>query len=141
MPALRPLSFLTHDRRSGAITVGAEASAFLSSLQAPVVLVSVAGSARTGKSFLANQILGQMDGFEAKPGLHACTRGVWLWPAVQHVNVPTSSGSRRVSLVVLDCQGIKDDHAEDRLFCIAAALSSVVVYNLLGVLDEIMHEL
>ena len=140
MPGVKAaLPFLSYDRH-GCISVGVDASSFLSTLHSPVVFVTVAGPTRTGKSFLANQILGRMDGFEVKPGVHASTRGVWLWPAVQHINVPTSNGSRRVSLVVLDCQGLKDDHAEDRLFCIAAALSSAVVYNALGALDEIRHE-
>ena len=140
MPLVKPLPFLTQDRHSGIITVGTDAANFLSALQSPVVLVSIAGPGRTGKSFLANQILGRMDGFDVKPGLSACTRGVWLWPSAQHINVPTPNGPRRVSLLVLDCQGVKDDPFENRCFCIAAALSSAVVYSSLGALEEQQHE-
>ena len=74
--------------------------------------------------------------------MHACTRGVWLWPAAQYVDVPCprTGAARRVALVVLDCQGVHDDE-EDSLFCIAAALSSALVYSTMGAIDPTQLEL
>ena len=57
MPGVKAaLPFLSYDRH-GCISVGVDASSFLSTLHSPVVFVTVAGPTRTGKSFLANQIL------------------------------------------------------------------------------------
>ena len=99
---------------------------------------------RCGKSFLASQLIAGRSlsidngsgGFDVRAGLHACTRGVWLWPVPQYVEI----SGRRTALLILDCQGVRDDDS-DRLFCVAAALSSAVIYSQLGAIDEAQLEL
>ena len=77
---------LLYSYRGSSLTLSDEAAAYLGTLASPVAMVCVAGASRTGKSFLANQLLGRMDGFDVRPGMYANTRGVWLWPSAQSVD-------------------------------------------------------
>ena len=156
-PRTAPLPLLSYER--GVLAVGDEAARYLSTLSVPTALVCVAGPTRTGKSFLANQLVASVGAshasggaiesrsgaFEVRAGLYACTSGVWLWPSPQYVDVPCarSNGEResvRVALLMLDCQGVRDEET-DRLFCVAAALSCAIVYSTLGAIDEAQLEL
>ena len=132
--AVSPLPFITY--AYGELSIGDAASTFLEEINGSLALITVAGIGRSGKSFLANQLLGQMDGFQVRSGMHPCTRGVWLWPTVQYVDTHTG----RVGLVILDCQSVRDDE-EDCLFCVAAALSAAVVFSTCGAIDEVQLEL
>ena len=97
---LRALPFLSYEA-GGKVAVGVQASDYISSLDSPVLFVAIAGTSRSGKSFLANQVLGRMDGFDVKAGINACTRGVcdpvctslqlsfsqWHLPAYEYVRL------------------------------------------------------
>ena len=46
-------------------------------------IVSLVGKYRTGKSFLLNRVILDMQnnsGFEVGPSINPCTKGIWLWP-------------------------------------------------------------
>ena len=61
----------------GRLVVHEHAAAVLSSaaaFRAPLAVLAVTGSARCGKSFLLNQLLGRADGFPTSAGVRACTR-------------------------------------------------------------------
>ena len=101
----------------GRLHVGEEAAAYLASLRGPVALICSAGTPHSGKSFLANRLLGNMDGFRVRGGSRRSdrTRCVWLWPSAQHVLASEpGGGTQRVALVVLDCQGL-DAEEDDEL--------------------------
>jgi hypothetical protein len=42
-------------------------------------VIAVAGRARTGKSFILNQLLGQSAGFRLAHSHRPCTKGLWIW--------------------------------------------------------------
>ena len=47
-----------------------------------IIIVSVIGKARTGKSYLMNLLLdliGKGNGFQVASSLQSCTKGIWLW--------------------------------------------------------------
>ena len=144
MPPRAPIPLLSYSSRTNSITLNEDAATVLSNIQTPVALIAVAGPTRCGKSFLASQLIAGRSlsidngsgGFDVRAGLHACTRGVWLWPVPQYVEI----SGRRTALLILDCQGVRDDDS-DRLFCVAAALSSAVIYSQLGAIDEAQLEL
>lgn len=49
------------------------------SIKTPIGVVSVCGRARTGKSYILNQLLGQSTGFQLAHSHRPCTKGLWIW--------------------------------------------------------------
>ena len=62
--------------------INPQALNFLRSIKEEIIIVSVVGKARTGKSYLMNLLLdlvGKNNGFQVASSLHSCTKGIWLW--------------------------------------------------------------
>ena len=107
--------------------------------QQPLAALSITGTARSGKSFLVNQLVGQMDGFRVSAGVRRCTRGLWLWSEPPLVSTHDAS---QVALLLIDCEGLDGDGVNsERLFCLAAALSSSLIFNTTGGIDEAQLQL
>lgn len=114
-----------------------EAVELLRSIRTPVGVIAVAGRARTGKSFILNQLLGRSAGFRLAHTHRPCTKGIWIW----------SRPVRRVGpdkepyhLLLLDSEGIDayNQTAQDgvQLLSMAVLLSSTFVFNQMGPIDE-----
>jgi hypothetical protein len=122
---------------AGRYTVGAEASAWLEGLASrELVVASVAGRYRTGKSLLVNRALLQRHGgtaFAVGPTVQACTKGVWLF--AEPLELPDGR-----TLVVLDTEGIGSLDAsaahDAHVLSLALLLSSIFLYNSVGAIDE-----
>ncbi|CAI9602493.1 unnamed protein product [Staurois parvus] len=89
---------------------------------------------RTGKSYMMNKLAGIQKGFELSAAVQAKTKGIWMW-CVPH---PTM---KEHTLVLLDTEGLGDVRKGDkkndlRIFCLSVLLSSVLVYNSRGTIDE-----
>uniref|UniRef100_A0A671K5B1 Guanylate binding protein 1 n=1 Tax=Sinocyclocheilus anshuiensis TaxID=1608454 RepID=A0A671K5B1_9TELE len=102
-----------------------DAIEFLSRINEPVVVVSVVGLYRTGKSYLMNRLAGQQSGFALGNILESKTKGIWMW-CVPH---PNKEGH---TLVLLDTEGLGDvakgDSKNDGwIFCLAVLLSSTLL--------------
>ncbi|WIA28438.1 hypothetical protein OEZ86_010982 [Tetradesmus obliquus] len=132
-----PLQLISIDSATGRVSCGEEALACLRSIKTPIGVVSVCGRARTGKSYILNQLLGQSTGFQLAHSHRPCTKGLWIW----------SKPFRRVGpdgneyhLVLLDSEGIDayDQRAQDgvQLLSLAVLLSSMFVFNQMGPIDE-----
>jgi hypothetical protein len=77
-----------------------QAQKFLSGLQKPLAVITVAGLYRTGKSYLLNRvILNRETGFGMSPTVNSCTKGLWIWPETIHA---TTSDGTTVNLLVVD---------------------------------------
>ncbi|KAG5277942.1 hypothetical protein AALO_G00093110 [Alosa alosa] len=103
-------------------------------IQQPVVVVAVVGLYRTGKSYLMNRLAGQQSGFALGSTIESKTKGFWMW-CVPH---PYSQGQ---TLVLLDTEGLGDvdkgDSKNDAwVFCLGVLLSSTMVYNSRGTIDN-----
>ncbi|XP_062410327.1 guanylate-binding protein 1-like isoform X1 [Sardina pilchardus] len=103
-------------------------------IQQPVVVVSVVGLYRTGKSYLMNRLAGQQSGFALGSTIESKTKGIWMW-CVPH---PFQPGH---TLVLLDTEGLGDvdkgDSKNDAwVFCLGVLLSSTMVYNSRGTIDN-----
>ncbi|KAK7130464.1 hypothetical protein R3I93_019954 [Phoxinus phoxinus] len=118
----------------GKLCVQESALQILQQIQEPVVVVAVVGLYRTGKSYLMNRLAGKQTGFALGSTIESKTKGIWMW-CVSH---PTKAGT---TLVLLDTEGLGDvdkgDSKHDtNIFCLAVLLSSTLVYNSRGTIDN-----
>ncbi|XP_051984797.1 guanylate-binding protein 3-like isoform X2 [Xyrauchen texanus] len=119
---------------NGSLCVCKDTIEFLSRINEPVVVVSVVGLYRTGKSYLMNRLARQQSGFALGNTIESKTKGIWMW-CVPH---PLIEGQ---TLVLLDTEGLGDVNKGDSkndgwIFCLAVLLSSTLVYNSRGTIDN-----
>lgn len=113
----------------------------------PVAVVSVAGAFRTGKSFLLGFFLRYLQnsnrsswlgdensplrGFKWRDGCERHTTGILVWNEVFLVK---ASQGQEIAVLLMDTQGMHDDHSTIKesatIFALSTMMSSVVVYNL-----------
>ncbi|XP_060796123.1 guanylate-binding protein 1-like [Neoarius graeffei] len=118
----------------GKMAVQQGALQILEQIQQPVVVVAVVGLYRTGKSYLMNCLAGQQTGFALGSTIESKTKGIWMW-CVPHPRKPGHT------LVLLDTEGLGDvDKGDERhdtwIFCLAVLLSSTLVYNSMGTINN-----
>ncbi|KAM4014916.1 guanylate-binding protein 1-like isoform 2-T3 [Anomaloglossus baeobatrachus] len=111
-----------------------EAEKILLEISQPVVVVAIVGKYRTGKSYLMNKLAGRRTGFALGSSIQSKTKGIWMW-CVPH---PEKSGH---TLVLLDTEGLGDVEKGDCkndawIFSLAVMLSSSLVFNSLGTIDQ-----
>ncbi|XP_067218607.1 guanylate-binding protein 1-like isoform X3 [Chanodichthys erythropterus] len=128
-----PVCLIENDE-NGKLCVKKQAKDILDGIKEPVVVVSVVGLYRTGKSYIMNRLAGQQSGFALGSTIESKTKGIWMW-CVPH---PTKEGH---TLVLLDTEGLGDvDKGDEKhdtwIFCLAVLLSSTLVYNSLGTIDN-----
>ena len=113
---------------------------YLNSVTKPLVIISVAGLYRTGKSYLLNRLLGKEVGFPLGSTVQSETKGIWIWVS------PHPMDPDKV-LVLLDTEGLADPEKgnathDAQIFCLALLLSSTFVYNSKGTIDNnALHDL
>ncbi|CAG8598270.1 9358_t:CDS:2 [Paraglomus brasilianum] len=121
-----------NNSQPGSIQIMEDALTIIKEIEEPVAVIAVVGSFRRGKSFLANLLLGRIDGFELGATVHGCTRGIYMW------DTPFLLNGQRV--IILDCEGINDPEQDQTwatmLFVLCLAISSVLVYNVNGVVEK-----
>ncbi|KAA0710782.1 Guanylate-binding protein 6 GTP-binding protein 6 [Triplophysa tibetana] len=118
----------------GKLCVQESAVQILQKIEQPVVVVSVVGLYRTGKSYLMNRLAGKQTGFALGSTIQSKTKGIWMW-CVPH---PTK---KETTLVLLDTEGLGDvdkgDSKHDtKIFSLAVLLSSTIVLNSRGTIDN-----
>ncbi|GBG71009.1 hypothetical protein CBR_g8307 [Chara braunii] len=104
----------------------------ISQIDLPVAVVAVIGPYRSGKSFLLNQLLSLScdEGFGVGHKRDTQTKGIWVWGQPIIVDI----ASQKTAVLFLDTEGFesvgKANAYDDRIFALAAILSSVLIYNL-----------
>ncbi|CAG9318600.1 unnamed protein product [Blepharisma stoltei] len=112
---------------------------FLNSIKTKVSVVAVAGKYRTGKSYMLNKIILDVEGpgFGVGPTINPCTKGLWIWS--EPIPVKAVDG-QDVSLLVIDSEGLgafdEDANHDTRIFMLSVLLSSYFIYNSVGSIDE-----
>ena len=99
----------------------------------PVVVITIIGTQRTGKSYLMNRLMGRSDGFPLGSTMEAKTKGFWLWSG----DFP---GNSNYAMVLIDVEGLADpmkgspEH-DLKLFTLSLLASSMFIYNTMGNID------
>uniref|UniRef100_A0A670IN38 GB1/RHD3-type G domain-containing protein n=1 Tax=Podarcis muralis TaxID=64176 RepID=A0A670IN38_PODMU len=122
------------ENRDRKLFVCEKALRLLSEIRQPVVVVAIVGRYRTGKSYLMNKLAGRNSGFPLGSTVQSKTKGIWMWC----VPYPGRPGQ---TLVLLDTEGLDDVEKGDTqndtwIFALAVLLSSTLVYNSFGVIDQ-----
>uniref|UniRef100_A0A7M4F069 Guanylate-binding protein 1-like n=1 Tax=Crocodylus porosus TaxID=8502 RepID=A0A7M4F069_CROPO len=125
---------LIENSPAGGLQVNREALAQLQAGSQPVVVVAIVGLYRTGKSYLMNRLASKRTGFSLGSTIQSHTKGIWMW-CVPHPRQPGHT------LVLLDTEGLGDVEKGDAkndtwIFALAVLLSSTLIYNSLGVIDQ-----
>ncbi|XP_065450157.1 guanylate-binding protein 1-like [Chrysemys picta bellii] len=133
IPMLAPVC-LIENSPAGELQVQQEALRVLAEIHQPVVVVAIAGLYRTGKSYLMNKLAGKRTGFSLGSTIQSHTKGIWMW-CLPH---PRRAGH---TLVLLDTEGLGDVEKGDAkndtwIFALAVLLSSTLVYNSRGTIDQ-----
>uniref|UniRef100_A0A803T2K6 GB1/RHD3-type G domain-containing protein n=1 Tax=Anolis carolinensis TaxID=28377 RepID=A0A803T2K6_ANOCA len=133
-PVRMPKPTCLIQNQEGRLSVCPEALGVLRSIRHPVVVVAIVGLYRTGKSYLMNRLAGKRTGEEMGGGKYSNTKGIWMWC----VPYPDQKDQ---TLVLLDTEGLgnvdKGDTQNDTwIFALAVLLSSTLVYNSMGTIDQ-----
>ncbi|XP_014817581.1 PREDICTED: guanylate-binding protein 1-like [Calidris pugnax] len=128
-----PLCLVENHPRKG-LVVQQEALQVLSEVTQPVVVVAITGLYRTGKSYLMNRLAGRRKGFSLGSSVQSHTKGVWMW-CLPHPRKPGHA------LVLLDTEGLGDVEKGDTendnwIFVLTLLLSSTLIYNSRGTIDQ-----
>src|ERR1044072_8282862 len=106
-----------------------------------ILIFSLVGSYRRGKSWFANVLHGRHDGFDLGSKVEGCTRGIYMWSPPFKLESKRSDGKivqKRV--IVLDSEGIDDPNQDQnwatKLFILCLVVSSTFVYNINGIVGK-----
>lgn len=113
----------------------------LRTIKEDLIIVSIVGKARTGKSYLMNLLLNNSsskypgNGFEISSKLNSCTRGIWLW------DTPRKKPNSSSKIIFIDSEGINSVDLstktyDSKIFALIVLISSLFIYNTNGNIDE-----
>ncbi|XP_067283540.1 guanylate-binding protein 4-like [Pseudorasbora parva] len=129
----RPVCLIATES-DGNMHVQEPALQILQQIEQPVVVVAIVGLYRTGKSYLMNRLAGKQTGFDLGSTVESKTKGIWVWCVPHPIKVGTT-------LALLDTEGLGDVNKGDpkhdiNIFSLAVLLSSTLVYNSRGTIDN-----
>jgi len=132
-----PLNLI--DFTNKGFSVNPKALEFLNSIKDEIIVVSVVGKARTGKSYLMNLLLDLVgkgkNGFQVASSLQSCTKGIWLWGNIKN----STNGSAKI--IFIDSEGTSSTDKstktyDSRIFALIVLVSSLFLYNTYSNIDE-----
>ena len=117
--------------------INKEAARRISTLQGKIAVLGIAGAYRSGKSFLVNKMIGRPKSFVVGHSIRSCTRGIWCYS----VPLPcVFEDGEEGHVLILDTEGLgstdRSAHYDDQVFSLATLISSKLIYNSVGTIDE-----
>lgn len=129
----KPIPLVYPDPSNTKLELNPQGLQFLDSITNNIAVISVAGRAKTGKSFLLNNLMGVHHdkgfkvGVDFKPG----TKGILMWgqPMEKEIN------GEKVTVIYMDTEGLAapgnpTDSYDPKLCALAVVFSSLFIYNL-----------
>ena len=120
----------------GNFQISKEALRIFELSQNKVAVICITGCYRTGKSFLMNQLVGSQSAFEVDPSVNACTRGLWFYSEP----IIIEKDGEVFDIYIMDSEGLggvdKHQNYDIKIFTLSVLLSSFLIYNQVGVIDE-----
>uniref|UniRef100_T1J4H2 GB1/RHD3-type G domain-containing protein n=1 Tax=Strigamia maritima TaxID=126957 RepID=T1J4H2_STRMM len=128
-----PLKFIEWTP-NGDLQLNQETAHLLDKLETPIVVVGIAGSYRSGKSYLMNLLAGKKTGFELGSTVESHTKGIWIWCRPHPILEDTT-------LILMDTEGLDDvntgdDNRDMQIIVLTLLLSSSFIYNTTGRVDN-----
>ena len=160
---IKPIPFITFDSSLKKFTISKEAKKIITNPNYKEVgIISLVGKYRTGKSFLLNRFLKQinqnisnenntnennsnikienknLNGFDVGPTIKPCTKGIWIWPNPIIIN--NNHSKNKFPSFLIDTEGLgaydEEINHDTKIFLIAILISSLFIYNSFGTIDE-----
>ncbi len=134
-----PINLLEFSKKN--FILNEEALNILRNIKEELIVVSIVGKARTGKSFLMNLLLNSNNnknvnnGFKIGSSINSCTRGIWIW------NTPKETPNSKSKILFIDSEGtnsvdISTKTYDSKIFALIVLISSLFIYNTNGNIDE-----
>ena len=134
-----PINLIEFNRNN--FILNEKALDIIDSIKEDLIIVSIVGKARTGKSYLMNLLLNNNqskycgNGFEISSKLNSCTRGIWLW------NTPREKPNSSAKIIFIDSEGtnsvdLSTKTYDSKIFALIVLISSLFIYNTNGNIDE-----
>ena len=118
-----PIQLIINNKDS--LEISNEAIKLLYSLKnQKLVVLSINGLTKTGKTKLANDLIPNESGFNSKES----TKGIWLWSSPINIDNNTK-------ILILDCEGIQDDII-NKYTLLSILFSTHFIYNTKGDLND-----
>eukprot|EP00347_Sterkiella_histriomuscorum_P012206 403369487 len=120
----------------GQFQISKEALKIFEASQNKIAIICITGCYRTGKSFLMNQLVGDQGVFQVEASVNACTRGLWFYSEP----ITIEKDGEIFDIYVMDSEGLggvdKNQNYDIKIFTLCVLLSSFLIYNQVGVIDE-----
>ena len=130
------IPFIKFVPENGKFELGDEAEAFLKGLvDTKLGVVAVCGKYRTGKSYLLNKLFVEQYFQNTKQKNNG--NGFQVSPTIKNPGQPDIPP---VAMIVVDTEGLgaydEDENHDAKIFLLALLLSSLLIYNSVGTIDE-----
>lgn len=138
------IMYSVDSKNKGGFQLNPEAAEFLGSIRGKLSVIAICGKYRTGKSYILNKLFIESlveerakRGFQVGPTINPCTKGLWIWKEVFYAPHDEQMAQ---PLVIIDTEGLgaydEDDNHDTKIFLLALLLSSHLIYNSVGSIDE-----
>ncbi|XP_070548177.1 guanylate-binding protein 2-like [Ptychodera flava] len=121
------------EKSRGQLVVCEDALEMIRSIDGPICPVAVTGPARSGKSYIASQLIEPRTEkcvFQTSAKMNPLTMGIWM--STNMFKKRLSNGTE-VTVIILDTEGLDAYNAHEQddmlMFALMALMSSVLVYN------------